>query len=125
MRPLRISLAPVVEFSGPLVAPDTVVVRARGYAVTSLDTMVDGVHFRSSQLSHEQIGRRAFAAAVSDLGAMAADPGEAFLSLALPRGTEIDYAIEKFTTVVRKLRDTAPGAATRATTTANEDHRRA
>ncbi len=38
---------------------------------------------------------------------------------------EIDYAIEKFTTVVRKLRDTAPGAATRTTTTANEDHRRA
>jgi cysteine desulfurase len=38
---------------------------------------------------------------------------------------EIDYTIEKFTTVVRKLRDTAPGAATRTTPTANEDHRRA
>jgi len=38
---------------------------------------------------------------------------------------DIDYTIEKFTTVVRKLRDTAPGAASRATTTANEDHRRA
>ena len=38
---------------------------------------------------------------------------------------EIDYAIEKFTTVVRKLRDTAPGSPTRTMTTANEDHRRA
>jgi cysteine desulfurase len=38
---------------------------------------------------------------------------------------EIDYAIEKFTTVVRKLRDTAPGADTRKMTTANENHRRA
>ena len=38
---------------------------------------------------------------------------------------EIDYAIEKFTTVVRKLRDTAPNAATRTSATANEDHRRA
>jgi thiamine-monophosphate kinase len=72
---------------------DAAVVRARRYAVTSVDTMVDEVHFRSSQLSYEQIGRRAFAAAVSDLGAMAADPGEAFLSLALPAGTEIDDAL--------------------------------
>src|SRR5262249_38777911 len=38
---------------------------------------------------------------------------------------DIDYAIEKFTTVVRKLRDTAPGATSRTTRTANEDHRRA
>ncbi|HKV99414.1 MAG TPA: aminotransferase class V-fold PLP-dependent enzyme [Vicinamibacterales bacterium] len=38
---------------------------------------------------------------------------------------EIDYTIEKFTTVVRKLRDTAPGSHTRSMTTANEDHRRA
>jgi cysteine desulfurase len=38
---------------------------------------------------------------------------------------EIDYAIEKFTTVVRKLRATAPEAASRTTPAANENHRRA
>ena len=41
---------------------------------------------------------------------------------------DIDYAIEKFTSVVRKLRDTAPRAETRRDSrppTPNEDHRRA
>ena len=30
---------------------DAAVVRGRGYAVTSVDTVVDGVHFRSGQLT--------------------------------------------------------------------------
>jgi thiamine-monophosphate kinase len=65
---------------------DAAVVRARGYAVTSLDMMVDGVHFRSAQLSGEEIGHRALAAALSDLAAMGAEPGEAYLALGLPSG---------------------------------------
>lgn len=72
---------------------DAAVVRARGYAVTSVDTMVDGVHFRRSQLTPEEIGHRALAAALSDLAAMAAAPGEAFLSLGLPAGIETPYAL--------------------------------
>ena len=36
---------------------DAAVVRGRGYAVTSVDTMVEDVHFRSSQLSGEEIGQ--------------------------------------------------------------------
>ncbi len=67
---------------------DAAVVRARGYAVTSVDTMVDGVHFRSGQLSSEEIGHRALAAALSDLAAMGADTGEAYLALGLPSGSE-------------------------------------
>jgi thiamine-monophosphate kinase len=67
---------------------DAAVVRARGYAVTSVDTMVDGVHFRSAQLSPEEIGHRALAAALSDLAAMGADTGEAYLALGLPSGSE-------------------------------------
>ena len=95
MRELELieSLRRVLTPGGPRIlrwlGDDAAVVRARRYAVTSVDTMVDEVHFRSSQLSHEQIGRRAFAAAVSDLAAMAAEPGEAFLSLGLPSGTEL------------------------------------
>jgi thiamine-monophosphate kinase len=73
---------------------DAAVVRGRRYAVTSVDTMVDGVHFRRSQLSAGEIGHRALAAALSDLAAMAAQPGEAYLSLALPEETELGYAIE-------------------------------
>lgn len=65
---------------------DASVVRAGGYAVTSVDTMVDGVHFHSSQLSPEQIGHRALAGALSDLAAMAARPGQAYIALGLPPG---------------------------------------
>lgn len=72
---------------------DAAVVRARGYAVTSVDAMVDGVHFRSAQLSCEQIGHRSLAGALSDLAAMGADPGEAYLMLGLPRGYELADAI--------------------------------
>ena len=67
---------------------DAAVVRARGYAVTSLDTMVDGVHFRSGELSPTEIGHRALAAALSDLAAMGAPAGEAYLSLGLPAASD-------------------------------------
>jgi thiamine-monophosphate kinase len=72
---------------------DAAVVRARGYAVTSVDTVVDGVHFRSDQLSPEEIGHRALAAALSDLAAMGACAGEAYFALGLPPGLESDYAL--------------------------------
>lgn len=67
---------------------DAAVVRGRSYCVTSVDTLVDGVHFRSRQLSPEEIGHRAVAGALSDLAAMAAPAGEVYLVLGLPPGTE-------------------------------------
>jgi thiamine-monophosphate kinase len=72
---------------------DAAVVRARGYAVTSVDAMVDGVHFRRDQLSAAEIGHRALAAAASDIAAMAAGPGEAYLVLGLPPGIDRDYVL--------------------------------
>src|SRR5437764_10263053 len=72
---------------------DAAVVRADRYAVTSIDAMVDGVHFRSEQLSPEEIGHRALATSLSDLAAMGAAPGEAYLALGLPPGTELDDAV--------------------------------
>lgn len=65
------------------VGDDAAVIRGRGYLVTSIDTMVEEVHFRRSQLSAEEIGHRALAGALSDLAAMGAQPGEALLSLGL------------------------------------------
>jgi thiamine-monophosphate kinase len=83
-------LEQVLQPSGPRVirglGDDAAVVRAGRYAVTSIDTMVDGVHFRRGQLAPEEIGHRALAAAVSDLAAMGAAPGEAYLALGLPEG---------------------------------------
>jgi thiamine-monophosphate kinase len=63
---------------------DAAVVRAAGYAVSSIDSLVDGVHFRSQQLRPAEIGGRAMASALSDLAAMACDPGEAYVALCLP-----------------------------------------
>jgi thiamine-monophosphate kinase len=73
---------------------DAAVVRGAGrYAVTSVDAMVDGVHFRTDQLTPEEIGHRALAAATSDLAAMGARPGEAYLVLGIPTGFESDRAL--------------------------------
>jgi len=70
---------------------DAAVVRARNYSVTSIDTMVEDVHFRTGELEPEEIGHRALAAALSDLAAMGADPGEAYLALGLPQGSDADH----------------------------------
>ena len=67
---------------------------ASGCAVTSVDTLVEGVHFRARDLSAAEIGARAMGCALSDLAAMAASPGEAYLTLALEPGTELRYALE-------------------------------
>jgi thiamine-monophosphate kinase len=72
---------------------DAAVVRARGYAVTSIDSMIEGVHFRLDQLEPEEIGHRALAAALSDLAAMGVRPGEAYLALGLPAGIDSRSAL--------------------------------
>lgn len=71
---------------------DAAVVRAGGYAVTSIDQMVEGVHFSTGQLSPEEIGHRALAGALSDLAAMGARAGEAYLALGIPPATDPDQA---------------------------------
>jgi thiamine-monophosphate kinase len=63
---------------------DAAVVRADAFAVTSIDVMVDGTHFRLGQASPADIGHRALAAALSDLAAMGVTPGEAYLGVVLP-----------------------------------------
>jgi thiamine-monophosphate kinase len=70
------------------VGDDAAVVRARPLCVTSVDTMVEGVHFRLEEgwSTPAEVGWRALAAALSDLAAMGARPGEAYLALGLPAG---------------------------------------
>ena len=75
------------------IGDDAAVVRADRYAVTSVDVMVDGIHFRTDQLRPEEIGHRALAGAASDLAAMGARPGEAYLALGLPTGFDADHAV--------------------------------
>ena len=73
---------------------DAAVVRAAGYAVTSTDMMVDGVHFHREQLGAAEIGHRALAAALSDLAAMGASPGECYLAVGFHPGAEWGWALE-------------------------------
>jgi thiamine-monophosphate kinase len=60
-------------------------VRAGGVAAVSVDVMVEGTHFRLGDgWTPEDAGWRALAGALSDLAAMGAEPGEAYLSVVLP-----------------------------------------
>jgi thiamine-monophosphate kinase len=64
---------------------DAAVVRAGPIAVTSVDAMVEGTHFRlGPRCGPEDVGHRALAGALSDLAAMGAAPGEAYLCVVLP-----------------------------------------
>lgn len=64
--------------------------------VTSVDAMIEGVHFRLNEgwASPGEVGHRALAGALSDLAAMAADPGEAYLTIGLPTGFGEQRALE-------------------------------
>jgi thiamine-monophosphate kinase len=97
------------------VGDDAAVVRAGTVCVTSVDAMVDGVHFRLADggvdgaggggehrnperatgwATPTQIGWRALAGALSDLAAMGARTGEAYLTLGLPAGFSEEQALE-------------------------------
>jgi len=78
------------------IGDDAAVVRARAVCVTSVDAMIEGVHFRLGEewMSPTQVGRRALAAALSDLAAMGAEAGEAYLVLGLPPGFTEAQALE-------------------------------
>jgi thiamine-monophosphate kinase len=73
---------------------DAAVVRARPFAVTSIDTVAEGVHFDLATCTPADVGHRALATALSDIAAMGADPGEAYVSLALPAGFSDEDALE-------------------------------
>jgi thiamine-monophosphate kinase len=61
-------------------------VRSRPLCVVSVDTAVEGTHFRlgNGWMTAAEVGARVLGAALSDLAAMGAAPGEAYLSLGLP-----------------------------------------
>ncbi|MDX6685889.1 MAG: thiamine-monophosphate kinase [Baekduia sp.] len=81
----------IVRWSGD----DCAVVRARNVQAVSVDTMVDGVHFLLDHpdVTAGDVGHRALAAALSDLAAMGADAGEAYVALGLPPGFAHDDAV--------------------------------
>ncbi len=76
------------------IGDDAAVTVPGGATATSVDAIVDGVHFRREQASLAQIGRKALATALSDLAAMGATPGEAYVVLGVPSGLDEDGCLE-------------------------------
>jgi thiamine-monophosphate kinase len=81
---------------GPRVAlgsgDDAAVTVPAGATATSVDAIVEGVHFRRDEGDLKTIGRKALATALSDLAAMGAETGEAYIVVGAPEDlTEDDF----------------------------------
>ena len=63
---------------------DAAVVEGDPPSVVSVDAIVDRVHFALEAFGAEAVGRKALAAGLSDLAAMGADPGEAYVVVGAP-----------------------------------------
>jgi thiamine-monophosphate kinase len=79
------------------VGDDAAVVRSGGaLCVTSVDAIVEGVHFRLNDGSSSpfDVGWRGMAGALSDLAAMGAAPGEAYIALGVSTAVGEERALE-------------------------------
>jgi thiamine-monophosphate kinase len=89
-----------------------------GVTATSVDALLDGVHFRREWSSPTQIGAKALAVALSDLAAMGAEPGEAYVVLGIPTDLDEDGCLELLDGIAKIARETdttlAGGDVTRA-----------
>ncbi len=97
---------------------DAAIVVPGGATATSVDALVDGVHFRRAWSSLEQIGGKALAAALSDLAAMGAEPGEAYVVLGVPTDLDENGCLELLDGIAKLAAETgttlAGGDVTRA-----------
>ncbi|HEU4739378.1 MAG TPA: thiamine-phosphate kinase [Solirubrobacterales bacterium] len=78
---------------------DAAVTVPGGATATSVDALVEGVHFRREDAGLELVGRKALATALSDLAAMGAEAGEAYVVLGAPA----DLGEEDFLTLLDGL----------------------
>ena len=63
---------------------DAAVVEPRAASAVTVDAIVDGVHFRLDAFGPVAVGRKALAASLSDLAAMGASQGEAYVVVGAP-----------------------------------------
>jgi thiamine-monophosphate kinase len=78
------------------IGDDATIVKALKLCVTTVDTIVEGVHFRldDPELSFEDIGWKALAGGLSDIAAMGAQTGEAYVALGIPSHVSESQALE-------------------------------
>ncbi len=62
--------------------------------VTTVDALIEDIHFRLPEFPPEAVGRKALAAGLSDLAAMGAEASEAYVVLGTPDGTEESFLLE-------------------------------
>lgn len=73
---------------------DAAVTVPGGATATSVDLLIEGVHFRRRTAPLRAVGHKALAAALSDLAAMGAAPGEAYVQLGLPEDVDEAGSLE-------------------------------
>ena len=78
---------------------DAAVTVPGGATATSVDAIVEGVHFRRGEAPPQTIGRKALATALSDLAAMGAEPGEAYVAMGAP----LDLSEDEFDALLEGL----------------------
>ncbi len=76
------------------IGDDAAVTVPAGATATSIDALVEGVHFRSAWCPPRAIGHKALATALSDLAAMGAGPGEAYVWLGRPESLGSEDCLE-------------------------------
>lgn len=62
--------------------------------LVTTDLLVEGVHFLKDAISPYQLGVKSMAVNLSDIAAMGGTPTGAFLSIAIPKDTEVEYLDE-------------------------------
>src|SRR3954453_3758688 len=73
---------------------DAAVTAPAGGTATSIDSVVEGVHFRRDTFALREIGHKALASALSDLAAMGASAGEAYVALGAPAALDEESLLE-------------------------------
>ena len=82
-----------------------VIPAGEGELLFSTDLLMEGVHFLRSESSPEDVGWKAAAVNLSDIAAMGGTPVATFLSIALPKNAQGEWAerfIEGYTQISRK-----------------------
>ncbi len=78
------------------IGDDASIVKTLKLCVTSVDMVVEGVHFEldDPELRFEDVGWRALAGGLSDIAAMGAQTGEAYVALGVPKHVSERQALE-------------------------------
>lgn len=95
IRAVRERLGPPVSERHRIgIGDDAAVTVPGGATATTVDALIDGVHFRSSWCAPADVGRKAMAVSLSDIAAMGAQAGEAYTWLGVPRSLPDPQCLE-------------------------------